>query len=145
VSDTADVSLAKLLQREVSDGIIAPAYEPEADAILSKKKQGVYVILQIDADYAPPALEVRDVFGVTLEQRRNDAGVDAGILKATLTERRDWPAAAQRDAIVALTTLKYTQSNSVCVALDGQTIGIGACHPSLAGGSLDILHIVTYM
>jgi phosphoribosylaminoimidazolecarboxamide formyltransferase/IMP cyclohydrolase len=126
VSDTADVSLAKLLQREVSDGIIAPAYEPEALAILSKKKQGAYVILQIDADYAPPALEVRDVFGVTLEQKRNDAEMDAGILKTTLTQRRDWPASAQRDAIVALTTLKYTQSNSVCVALDGQTIGIGA-------------------
>ena len=126
VSDTADVSLAKLLQREVSDGIIAPAYEPEALAILSKKKQGAYVILQIDADYAPPALEVRDVFGVTLEQKRNDAGMGAGILKTTLTQRRDWPASAQRDAIVALTTLKYTQSNSVCVAVDGQTIGIGA-------------------
>jgi len=126
VSDTADLSLAKLLQREVSDGIIAPAYEPEALTILSKKKQGAYVILQIDANYTPPALEVRDVFGVTLEQKRNDTEMDVGILEKTLTERRDWPASAQRDAIVALTTLKYTQSNSVCVAVDGQTIGIGA-------------------
>lgn len=126
VSDTADVSLAKLLQREVSDGIIAPAYEPEALPILSKKKQGAYVILQIDAHYAPPTVEVRDVFGVTLEQKRNYAEVDAGMLETIVTERTDWPASAQRDAIVALTTLKYTQSNSVCVALDGQTIGIGA-------------------
>jgi phosphoribosylaminoimidazolecarboxamide formyltransferase / IMP cyclohydrolase len=126
VSDSVDSSLARLLQREVSDGIIAPAYEPEALAMLSRKRQGKYVILEMDADFMPPALEVRDVFGVTLEQARNKARLDAGLLENTVTRSTDWPASAQRDAVVALITLKYTQSNSVCIALYGQTIGIGA-------------------
>lgn len=126
VSDTVDVSLARLLQREVSDGIVAPGYQPEALAILSKKKQGRYTILEMDEDFAPPELETRDVFGVAIEQRRSDIRLDVKALKTIVTKNVDWPAAARRDALVALTTLKYTQSNSVCVVLDGQTIGVGA-------------------
>ncbi len=126
ISDTVDVSLARLLQREVSDGIVAPGYEPEALAILLKKKHGKYIILEIDANYVPPELETRDVFGVALEQRRNDFRLDAEALRTIVTKNQDWPAPAQRDGLVALATLKYTQSNSVCVVLDGQTIGVGA-------------------
>jgi phosphoribosylaminoimidazolecarboxamide formyltransferase / IMP cyclohydrolase len=126
ISDTVDVSLARLLQREVSDGIVACRYEPEALAILSKKKQGKYTILEMDEDYVAPELETRDVFGVAIQQRRNGIRLDAEVLRAVVTKNTDWPAAARRDALVALTTLKYTQSNSVCVGLDGQTIGVGA-------------------
>ncbi len=126
ISDTVDVSLARLLQREVSDGIVAPGYEPEALAILSKKKQGKYIILAMDKDYVAPEQETRDVFGVALEQRRNDVRLDAAVLSTIVTKNMDWPAAARRDALVALATLKYTQSNSVCVVVDGQTIGVGA-------------------
>jgi phosphoribosylaminoimidazolecarboxamide formyltransferase/IMP cyclohydrolase len=126
ISDTVDVSLARLLQREVSDGIAAPGFEPEALSILSKKKQGKYIILEMDGDYVAPELETRDVFGVAIEQRRNDVRLDAEVLRTIVTKYMNWPAAARRDALVALTTLKYTQSNSVCVVLDGQTIGVGA-------------------
>jgi phosphoribosylaminoimidazolecarboxamide formyltransferase/IMP cyclohydrolase len=126
ISHTVDVSLARLLRREVSDGIVAPGYEPEALAILSEKKQGKYTILEMDEDYVAPELETRDVFGVAIEQRRNDIRLDAEALGTIVTKNMNWPAAARRDALVALTTLKYTQSNSVCVVLDGQTIGVGA-------------------
>ncbi len=126
ISDTVDVSLARLLQREVSDGIAAPGYEPDALSILSKKKQGKYIILEMDEDYVAPELETRDIFGVAIEQRRNDIRLDAEVLRTIVTTNRDWPDAARRDALVALTTLKYTQSNSVCAVLDGQTIGVGA-------------------
>lgn len=126
ISDTVDVSLARLLQREVSDGIVAPRYEPEALAILSKKKQGKYSILEMDEHYVAPDLETRDVFGIAIEQRRNDIRLDTEALRTVVTKNMDWPSRSRRDALVALVTLKYTQSNSVCVVLDGQTIGIGA-------------------
>ena len=126
VSDEVDIHLARLLQREVSDGIIAPSYEAEALSILSKKKQGGYVILQMDPDYEPPPVQTRDVFGVTLEEHRNDVILDERALKNIVTRNAEFAAGARRDALVALITLKYTQSNSVCLAADGQTIGIGA-------------------
>jgi len=126
VSDRVDIPLARLLQREVSDGIIAPSYEAEALSLLSKKKQGGYLILQMDPDYEPPPVQTREVFGVTLEEKRNDACLDQNALKNVVTRNAEFTAAAQRDALVALITLKYTQSNSVCLVADGQTIGIGA-------------------
>jgi phosphoribosylaminoimidazolecarboxamide formyltransferase / IMP cyclohydrolase len=126
VSDVVDVSLARVLQREVSDGIVAPGYEAEALSILSQKKQGGYVILQMNSDYGPPLMQTREVFGVTLEEKRNEVRLDQSALKNVVTRNAEFTAAAQRDALVALITLKYTQSNSVCLATDGQTIGIGA-------------------
>jgi phosphoribosylaminoimidazolecarboxamide formyltransferase/IMP cyclohydrolase len=126
VSDVVDGPLSRLLQREVSDGIIAPGYEAEALSILSQKKQGGYVILQMNPDYEPPPVQTREVFGVTLEEKRNDVRIDQSALKNVVTQNAQFTAAAQRDALVALITLKYTQSNSVCLAADGQTIGIGA-------------------
>jgi len=126
VSDVVDVSLARVLQREVSDGIIAPGYDAEALSILSQKKQGGYVILQMNSDYEPPLMQTREVFGVTLEEKRNEVRLDQSALKNVITRNAEFTAAAQRDALVALITLKYTQSNSVCLATDGQTIGIGA-------------------
>ena len=126
VSDVVDIPLARLLQREVSDGIIAPRFEAEALSILSKKKQGGYVILEMDRDYEPPPVQARDVFGVTLEEKRNDSRLDQSALKNVVTRNAGFTAAARRDALVTLITLKYTQSNSVCLAADGQTIGIGA-------------------
>lgn len=125
VSDPVDLPLAHLLQREVSDGIVASDYEPAALAILAKKKQGKYVILQIDPGYEPPDTERREVFGVILEQKRNEALLGVEALQNVITAHREWPAPAQRDAIVALITLKYTQSNSVCLAINGQVIGVG--------------------
>jgi phosphoribosylaminoimidazolecarboxamide formyltransferase / IMP cyclohydrolase len=126
VSEVVDIPLARLLQREVSDGIIAPGYEAEALSILSKKKQGGYVILEMNPDYEPPSVQSRDVFGITLEEKRNEVCLDQSALKNVVTRNAIFTAAAQRDALVALITLKYIQSNSVCVAADGQTIGIGA-------------------
>jgi phosphoribosylaminoimidazolecarboxamide formyltransferase / IMP cyclohydrolase len=126
VSDVVDIPLARLLQREVSDGIIAPRYEAEALSILSKKKQGGYVILQMNPDYEPPPSQTRDVFGVTLEEKRNEACLDQSALNNVVTRNMEFTAPARRDALLALITLKYTQSNSVCLAADGQTIGIGA-------------------
>jgi phosphoribosylaminoimidazolecarboxamide formyltransferase/IMP cyclohydrolase len=126
VSDVVDIPLARLLQREVSDGIIAPGYEAEALSILSKKKQGGYVILEMDQNYEPPTVQSRDVFGVTLEEKRNDSRFDHGSLKHVVTRNAEFTEAARRDALITLITLKYTQSNSVCLAADGQTIGIGA-------------------
>lgn len=126
VSDVVDIYLARVLQREVSDGIIAPRYEAEALSILSQKKQGGYVILQMNSDYEPPSVQTRDVFGVTLEEKRDEARFDLSALKNVVTTNAEFTTAARRDALVALITLKYTQSNSVCLAADGQTIGIGA-------------------
>ncbi len=126
VSDIVDVSLARLLQREVSDGIVAPGYEPEALEILSRKQKGTYIILQIDSDYMPPSVQTREVFGVTLEEKRNDVYLDERILQNVVTKNANFTDAARRDALVALITLKYTQSNSVCLTSDGQTIGVGA-------------------
>lgn len=126
LSDPVDVVTARLLQREVSDGVIAPGYEPEALSILCKKKEGKYVILEIRADYEPPILETRDVFGITLEQRRNAIQLTQDILQNRVTENKVLPDSAKQDALVALITLKYAQSNSVCLAVDGQVIGVGA-------------------
>jgi phosphoribosylaminoimidazolecarboxamide formyltransferase/IMP cyclohydrolase len=126
LSEPADVATAQLLRREVSDGIIAPGYAPEALALLREKKERKYVILEVDASYEPPQLERRDLFGVTLEQRRNDLEVSSAMLQNSVTKEREFPASAQLDALVALVALKYTQSNSVCLAVDGQVIGMGA-------------------
>jgi phosphoribosylaminoimidazolecarboxamide formyltransferase/IMP cyclohydrolase len=126
VSDVVDISLARLLQREVSDGIIAPGYEADALSILSRKKQGGYVVLQMDSEYEPPPVQTREVFGVTLEEKRNDARLDQNTLENIVTRNVAFTTEARRDALVALITLKYTQSNTVCLAADGQTIGIGA-------------------
>ncbi len=126
VSDVVDVSLAHLLQREVSDGIIAPGYDAEALATLSKKKGGAYVVLEIDPDYEPQPTQSRDVFGVTLEEKRNDLRLDRSVLENIVTKNSEFTDEARRDLLIALITLKYTQSNSVCLAADGQSIGVGA-------------------
>jgi phosphoribosylaminoimidazolecarboxamide formyltransferase/IMP cyclohydrolase len=126
VSDRVDLSLARLLQREVSDGIVAPEYEPNALALLSRKREGAYVILEVDAAYTPPEVQTREVFGVTLEEKRNTVRLNQSMFQRIVTRQLDFAEAARRDALVALITLKYTQSNSVCLASDGQTIGVGA-------------------
>ena len=126
VSDPVDVSLAQLLKREVSDLIIAPSYDAEALRILQSKKGGGYRILQIDPVYEPPDMEGRDVFGFRLEQRRNTARIDADLFRKVVTRRTDIPREAMETLIVATIALCYAQSNSVCVAYDGQVIGMGA-------------------
>ena len=126
LSDVCDVTTAKLLKREVSDGVIAPGYEPEALEILKLKRKGNYNIVQIDPAYVPAAIEHKQVFGVTFEQGRNDVRISADHLKNIVTENKNLPESAVRDLIVALITLKYTQSNSVCYVKDGQAIGVGA-------------------
>ena len=126
ISDVVDGATARLLRREVSDGIAAAGFEPEALAMLTRKRGGRYVVVQMDAAYTPDAAETREVFGVTLEQRRNDLPLTAEQLANVVTARRDLPADAVRDALVAQITLKYTQSNSITLALDGQVIGVGA-------------------
>jgi phosphoribosylaminoimidazolecarboxamide formyltransferase/IMP cyclohydrolase len=126
LSDVVDVPTADLIRIEVSDGIIAPGYEPEALEMLKKKKGGDYRILQIDPDYEPPAIEKRQIFGVELEQGRNDFTPDDAFFQNVVTTRKDLPDSARRDLTVATIALKYTQSNSVCMALDGQIIGAGA-------------------
>jgi phosphoribosylaminoimidazolecarboxamide formyltransferase / IMP cyclohydrolase len=144
LSDPCDVSTAKLISREVSDGIIAPAYEPAALEILKGKKKGKYTVLQMDPAYAPGALERREVFGVTLEQHRNDRPVSREDFRNIVTVNKDLPESAARDMMVAWITLKYTQSNSVCFAADGQVIGVGAGQQSrihctrLAGVKADL-------
>ncbi len=143
LSDTCDVLTAKLLAREVSDGIIAPGYEPEALEILKGKRKGAYNIVKIDADYVPAEKETKQVFGITFEQGRNNFKIDHALLDNVVTANKDLPDSAKRDLIVALITLKYTQSNSVCFAMDGQAIGVGAGQQSrvhctrLAGGKAD--------
>ena len=126
LSDVVDVPTAKLIAREVSDGVIAPAYEPAALEILKNKKQGKYAIVQIDPVYEPPSIETRDVFGVTFEQRHHDRLVSPSDFTNIVTAKKDLPPAALRDLTLAWITLKYTQSNSVCFVADGQTIGVGA-------------------
>lgn len=144
LSDVVDVPTAHLLRREVSDGVIAPGFAPEALQILRQKKGGGYRILQIDPDYEPPSLEQRQVFGITLEQQRNTAVPTPVDLTHIVTANRDLPQTAQRDLLVSLIALKYTQSNSVCYAYDGQVIGMGAGQQSrihctrLAGGKADL-------
>ena len=126
LSDVVDAPTARLLRREVSDGVIAPGYEPEALAMLRRKKGGAYLVLQVDPAYAPPLLERREVFGVTFEQRRNDRVPGPELFADIVTTNTELPAAAVRDLLVATLAVKYTQSNSVCLAYDGQVIGLGA-------------------
>jgi len=126
VSDVVDVSTANLLKPEVSDLIIAPGYEPEALEILKQKKQRTYTILKMDPNYEPPEMEYRDVFGFRLEQSRNNARIGPELLKNVVTKRNDLDEEARRNLLVATVALKYTQSNSVAVACDGQVVGIGA-------------------
>ena len=126
LSDPCDVTTAKMLAREVSDGIIAPGYEPEALEILKTKRKGAYNIVKIDPDYVPAPVETKQVFGVTFEQGRNNFTIDRALLDNIVTKEKNLPESAARDLIVSLITLKYTQSNSVCYAVDGQAIGVGA-------------------
>ena len=144
LSDVCDVPTAKMIQREVSDGIIAPGYEPEALEILKSKRKGTYNIIQIDPSYEPAALERKQVFGVTFEQGRNNLKIDESMLENIVTENKNLPEDKKHDLLIALITLKYTQSNSVCYVKDGQAIGIGAGQQSrihctrLAGNKADI-------
>lgn len=126
VSDIVDADTARLLAQEVSDGIIAPAYEEEALSILKAKKKGAYVIMKIDPGYVPEETESRDIFGITLEQLRNNAVISKDLFGNIVTENRDMTEDGLRDLLIATITLKYTQSNSVCFAYDGQVIGCGA-------------------
>ena len=126
LSDVCDVTTAKLIAREVSDGIIAPGYEPEALEILKGKRKGNYNIVEIDPNYVPAPIEQKDVYGITFEQGRNEFKIGAHLLENVVTANKELPDSAKRDLIVALITLKYTQSNSVCYAVDGQAIGVGA-------------------
>lgn len=126
LSDVCDVATALLIKPEVSDGVIAPGYEPEALEILKTKKKGNYNVIRIDPEYVPQKQERKQVFGITFEQGRNDMPIDEEFLGSIVTENKDIPEDAKRDLIIALITLKYTQSNSVCYAKGGQAIGIGA-------------------
>ena len=126
LSDVCDAATANYLKGEVSDGVIAPGYTDEALEILKTKKKGNYNVVQIDPDYVPAVKECKDVFGVTFEQGRNDLAINAEMLGNIVTDNKELPEAAQIDMIVALITLKYTQSNSVCYVKDGQAIGVGA-------------------
>lgn len=143
LSDICDVSTAKIIKREVSDGVIAPGYEPEALEILSSKKKGNYNVIQIDENYVPEPIEHKDVFGITFEQGRNELAITDELLKNIVTENKELPESAKIDLLISLITLKYTQSNSVCYAKGGQAIGIGAGQQSrvhctrLAGSKAD--------
>ncbi|MBQ6476608.1 MAG: phosphoribosylaminoimidazolecarboxamide formyltransferase [Clostridia bacterium] len=143
LSDICDVTTAKLIKREVSDGVIAPGYEPEALDILKQKRKGNYNIVKIDPSYVPAPRETKQVFGVTFEQGRNNFRIDRELLSNLVTQNKDLTEDAARDLIISLITLKYTQSNSVCYAVDGQAIGVGAGQQSrihctrLAGSKAD--------
>ena len=126
LSDPVDVATAKLLRYEVSDGIIAPGYEPEALALLQQKRRGNYVIVQVDPDYQPPQMETRDVFGIKFEQQRNCCKIEYELLNNVVTYNQELNSEAKRDLLIALVTLKYTQSNSVCLVFNGQVVGLGA-------------------
>ncbi len=126
LSDVCDVTTAKMIAREVSDGVIAPGYEPEALEILKSKRKGSYNIVKIDENYVPAEIEHKQVYGITFEQGRNNFLINRELLTNVVTENKDLPESAIRDLIIALITLKYTQSNSVCYAVDGQAIGVGA-------------------
>lgn len=143
LSDVCDVSTAKIIKREVSDGVIAPGYEPEALEILSAKKKGNYNIIEIDPNYVPEPIENKDVYGITFEQGRNELPMNEELLANVVTKNKDIPESAKVDLLISLITLKYTQSNSVCYAKGGQAIGIGAGQQSrvhctrLAGSKAD--------
>lgn len=147
LSDECDAQTASFLAREVSDGIIAPSYSPEALEILKGKRKGTYLVLQMDKAYEPAELEHKEVFGITFEQKRNTVKLDEECLKDIPTQNKVIDEAAKRDLLIALITLKYTQSNSVCYAKDGQAIGIGAGQQSrvhctrLAGNKADVWHL----
>ena len=147
LSDECDAQTASFLAREVSDGIIAPSYSEEALEILKTKRKGTYLVLQMDKDFQPAALEHKEVFGITFEQQRNDIEITEECLKDIPTESKEFSPEARRDLLIALITLKYTQSNSVCYAKDGQAIGIGAGQQSrvhctrLAGNKADVWHL----
>ncbi|MCI5740907.1 MAG: phosphoribosylaminoimidazolecarboxamide formyltransferase [Lachnospiraceae bacterium] len=126
LSDVCDVATAKIIKREVSDGVIAPGYEPEALEILKAKKNGNYNVIEIDPNYVPKALERKEVFGITFEQGRNELKIDEDFFGNIVTENKELPESAKIDLAIAMITLKYTQSNSVCYAKGGQAIGIGA-------------------
>ena len=126
LSDVCDVTTANMIKREVSDGVIAPGYEPEALEILKSKRKGAYNIVKIDPDYVPAERETKQVFGITFEQGRNNFKIDRELLSNIVTANKDLPDSAARDLIISLITLKYTQSNSVCYAFNGQAIGVGA-------------------
>ena len=143
LSDVCDVTTALLIKREVSDGVIAPGYEPEALEILKSKRNGNYNIVKIDPDYVPAEIEHKQVYGITFEQGRNNFVINEELLSNLVTENKNLPDSAKRDLIISLITLKYTQSNSVCFAVDGQAIGVGAGQQSrihctrLAGSKAD--------
>ena len=143
LSDVCDATTARIIKREVSDGVIAPGYTDEALEILSAKKKGNYNVIKIDPDYTPAEKETKQVFGVSFEQGHNFFKIDEALLSNVVTEKKELPEEAKRDLIVALITLKYTQSNSVCYAHDGQAIGVGAGQQSrvhctrLAGSKAD--------
>ena len=147
LSDECDAQTAAFLKREVSDGIIAPSYSDEALEILKSKRKGTYLVLQMDVDYQPEAIERKQVFGVTFEQQRNEVKLTSECLSERPTKNKEIPEGAQRDLLIALITLKYTQSNSVCYAKDGQAIGIGAGQQSrvhctrLAGNKADVWYL----
>ena len=148
LSDTCDVQTAKLLAREVSDGIIAPGYTDEALEVLKTKRKGNYNVIKIDENYVPAPLEHKDVFGITFEQGRNELKIDEAMLMQNIvTENKELTEEAKRDLLIALITLKYTQSNSVCYAKGGQAIGVGAGQQSrihctrLAGNKADIWYL----
>ena len=147
VSDKVDMSLAKIMQHEVSDGIIAPDYDEDALELLKTKKKGNYTIIKMDESYVPDPIERRTVYGITFEQGRNSCKIDKSLLDNIVTKNRKLPESAKRDLVIALITLKYTQSNSVCYAENGQTIGVGAGQQSrihctrLAGGKADFWHL----
>ena len=147
LSDECDEVTAKIISREVSDGIIAPGYSPKALEILKAKRKGSYNIVKIDKDYKPDPVERKQVFGVTFEQGRNEFKIDKDLLKNIVTKNKDLPESAKTDLIISLITLKYTQSNSVCFAADGQAMGVGAGQQSrihctrLAGSKADLWHL----
>ncbi len=147
LSDKCDVTCAKLIAREVSDGIIAPDYDDEALEILKQKKKGNYTIIKIDTNYVPNPVESKQVFGITFEQGRNELKIDENLLERIVTKNKELPHEAKIDLIIALITLKYTQSNSVCFAVDGQVIGVGAGQQSrihctrIAANKADLWHL----
>ncbi len=147
LSDECDAQTASFLKREVSDGIIAPSYSAEALEILKSKRKGTYLVIQMDTNYQPEPLEQKQVFGITFEQQRNDIKITSDCLTEIPTVNKDLPESAKRDLLISLITLKYTQSNSVCYAKDGQAIGIGAGQQSrvhctrLAGNKADIWYL----
>ena len=147
LSDECDLTTAKIVAREVSDGIIAPSYSPEALELLRSKRKGAYNIVKIDPKYVPAEIERKQVYGITFEQGRNNFKIDSELLSNVVTDKKELPEEARIDMIIALITLKYTQSNSVCFAKDGQAIGVGAGQQSrihctrLAGDKADLWHL----